>query len=75
MASLPLNLWVEIPFHQRFSARFERLPDVYGRARGFTCGRQHFSKLGGEEADEVLDPNGFELRRRRRARLLGVAET
>jgi hypothetical protein len=66
----PLNLWVEIPFHQRFSATFERPPDVCGRARGFICGRQHFTKVGGEEADEMSHLNVFELWRRRGTRLL-----
>src|SRR5918994_973763 len=70
-----------MPFHQRFPARFDRPPDVYGRARGFTCGRryisgkQHFIKDSEEGVDGMHDVNDFELWRDRRAQLLREAES
>jgi hypothetical protein len=68
IASLPLNLGVETPFHRRFSATFGRPPDAYGRARDFTCGRQHFTKGCGEETDEMPHLNAFLHRVRGRTR-------
>jgi hypothetical protein len=37
-ASLPLNLLMEIPLHQRYPTKFVPPPDASIRARGFTSG-------------------------------------